>query len=54
MRDNKVDILRALAILLVMLAHVSPPEWLMQLRTFDVVLLFLLSGGVFRSLVKAI
>ncbi len=44
-RNSRIDYLRSLAILLVMLAHVSPPEWMMQIRTFDVVLLFILSGG---------
>lgn len=32
MRNARVDILRSLAILLVILAHASPPEWMMQIR----------------------
>ena len=52
MRNSKVDLLRSLAILLVILAHASPPNWLMQVRTFDVVLLFLLAGGGYFAVQK--
>lgn len=43
-RDLRIDILRVLAILLIILAHVSPPEIIFNLRIFDVVLMVLLVG----------
>lgn len=39
MRNYALDILRVLGLLLVILAHVDPPQWLWQMRTFDVILL---------------
>ncbi len=44
MRDEKVDLLRFVGLAMVILAHVGPPEWLFQLRNFDVPLMVLLSG----------
>ncbi|TKI05754.1 acyltransferase family protein [Martelella alba] len=43
-RDLKVDCLRTLGLLSIMLAHVSPPATLFQLRTFDVPMMIFLSG----------
>ncbi len=43
-RNIAVDILKTLAILLIILAHVEPQAIVLQLRTFDVVLLVILSG----------
>ncbi len=43
-RDQSIDILRAVCTLLIMLAHVEIPELLLNLRTFDVTVLILISG----------
>jgi fucose 4-O-acetylase-like acetyltransferase len=43
-RNYKIDLLRAIGILLVILAHVEPPKLILDIRCFDVVLLVLLSG----------
>lgn len=43
-RLASIDLLRALGMLLVVLAHVGPPAWLAQLRNFDVPLLLLVAG----------
>lgn len=43
-RDAAIDILRFIGISLIILAHVSPPETLIQLRTFDVPLMLFISG----------
>lgn len=44
MRDKKVDILRVIGTLLVILAHVSAPKAVIGLRTFDVCTLVMISG----------
>lgn len=46
-RDNSIDLLRALGLILVILAHIQPPELLFQIRSFDVVLMVFLSGMSF-------
>lgn len=43
-RDTRIDFLRSLGILLIILAHVSPPLVLMELRMFDVPLMTFLMG----------
>lgn len=43
-RNYKVDILRSVASILLILAHVNPPHFIGEVRTFDVVLLAILSG----------
>ena len=43
-RDTKVDIMRVLGTLLVMLAHVATPAVLQKIRSFDVVMLVFISG----------
>ena len=48
-RDTRIDLLRTLGLLFIMLAHVDPPEGLFQLRTFDVVLMVLVNGLSFRA-----
>lgn len=48
-RDRTIDFLRALGLLLIMLAHVDPPDGLFQLRTFDVVLMVLVNGLSFQA-----
>lgn len=47
MRSDKIDLLRALGLALIILAHVEPPTWLFNLRNFDVPLMVLLSGASF-------
>ena len=44
MRDTTIDIMRVIGIMLIILAHVSPPEFLFQLRTFDVPMMIFISG----------
>lgn len=46
-RDLNIDLLRVIGTMSVMIAHVSPPSWLYQMRAFDVVLLVLISGMSF-------
>ncbi|TDQ24886.1 fucose 4-O-acetylase-like acetyltransferase [Raoultella sp. BIGb0149] len=43
-RDLRIDILRVVGLLLIILAHVSPPFLLFQFRTFDVPLMVFVSG----------
>ncbi|AMR30044.1 hypothetical protein A0256_00750 [Mucilaginibacter sp. PAMC 26640] len=43
-RNKTVDFLRFLGLSLIILAHLSPPAWLFQLRNFDVPLMVLVSG----------
>lgn len=43
-RNYRVDILRSIASILLILAHVNPPHYIAEIRTFDVVLLAVLSG----------
>lgn len=47
-RDRTIDGLRALGLLLIMLAHVDPPAQLRELRTFDVALMVLVNGLSFQ------
>lgn len=46
-RDSCIDFLRVIGTMSVIMAHVSPPTWLYQIRAFDVVLLVLISGMSF-------
>jgi hypothetical protein len=46
-RDNKIDFLRSFGTFSVILAHMGSPELLIQLRTFDVVMLVYISGMSF-------
>jgi len=46
-RDNRIDILRALAILCIILAHSAPPDAIFQLRNFDVTMMAFLMGASF-------
>ncbi len=48
-RDVSIDICRIVGTLLVILAHVSIPEIISELRSFDVVLLVLISGICFKG-----
>ena len=47
MRDVRIDLLRALGLAMVILAHVSPPATIMQIRNFDVPMMVLISGMSF-------
>jgi len=47
-RDIRIDALRALAILLIMFAHTRPPQWLYELRDFDVILMTFILGSSYR------
>lgn len=46
-RDIRIDFLRALAIILIMLAHTVPPVFLKNIRTFDVPLITMILGMSF-------
>ncbi|UCG16736.1 MAG: acyltransferase [Phycisphaerales bacterium] len=47
-RDDSIDVLRVIGLLLIMLAHTIPSSWLLfQLRTFDVPLMVIVSGMAF-------
>lgn len=46
-RNTTIDLLRSIALLCVVLAHVFPPAVLFQLRNFDVPMMVFLSGVVF-------
>lgn len=48
-RNIVIDYLRALGIILVILAHVNPPSIINNIRTFDVVMLVFLSGMCINS-----
>lgn len=43
-RDFVIDVLRFSGLMLIILAHVQPPEFIFQLRTFDVPLMIFVSG----------
>lgn len=46
-RDRSVDLLRCIALIGIVFAHISPPPVILQLRGFDVPLMVFLSGVVF-------
>lgn len=43
-RDARIDLLRTVGLLLIVLAHVGAPAWLWQLRNFDVPLMVMVAG----------
>lgn len=47
-RDHRIDALRAIGTMLVILAHMSLPELVLNIRTFDVILLVMVSYMTFR------
>lgn len=49
MRDHRIDIMRAVGLLMIVLAHASPPALVFQLRNFDVPLMVVVSGLSFVS-----
>lgn len=48
-RDLSIDLLRTIGILLIILAHVDAPFIVKQIRIFDVVLLVVISGYVYKE-----
>jgi hypothetical protein len=46
-RDIRFDILKVIGLFCIILAHVSPPSLIFQLRNFDVPLMVMISGSVF-------
>jgi len=46
-RDERIDILRAIAILCIIIAHSNPNGLILQLRNFDVILMVFLMGASF-------
>lgn len=42
-RDFSLDLLRTIGLLSIILAHINPPQWLFQLRAFDVILMVAVS-----------
>ena len=52
-RDGVLDTLKGLCLLCIVIAHISPPGWLFQLRNFDVPFIVMLSGVAFTSFSKS-
>jgi len=52
-RDERLDFLRGVGLLCIILAHVGPPVFLFQLRNFDVPLMVLVAGSAFAISNKA-
>lgn len=46
-RDYRIDILRSIAIFLIILAHVKPNNFVFNIRNFDVVMMVFVSGASF-------
>lgn len=51
-RNISLDYMRFLCLLLIILAHSEPPDWLFQLRNFDVPLLIIVSGATHAFIYK--
>lgn len=49
-RDVYIDFLRGLGLLLLLIAHTSPPDWLFIFRTFDVPLMVFVSSYCYKPL----
>lgn len=49
-RDEYVDFLRSLGLLLLIIAHTRAPQWLTNIRTFDVPLMVFISALCYKSL----
>ena len=48
-RNYGIDFLKTLGLLLIILAHISAPQWINQIRNFDVPLMVFLSGCLSRG-----
>jgi fucose 4-O-acetylase-like acetyltransferase len=46
-REDRIDVLRGIGLLCIILAHVGPPGILFQMRNFDVPLMVLVAGSAF-------
>ena len=46
-RDSRIDILKFIGIICILLAHVNPPAQIFELRNFDVVLMVFLTGTTY-------
>jgi fucose 4-O-acetylase-like acetyltransferase len=46
-RDDRLDVLRGIGLLCIILAHVGPPRVLFEIRNFDVPLMVLVAGSAF-------
>lgn len=46
-REDRIDVLRGIGLLCIILAHVEPPGILFQMRNFDVPLMVLVAGSAF-------
>ena len=53
MRDLRIDVMRVVGLLMIILAHVNPPGFIFQLRNFDVPLMVLVSGMSFALTYRA-
>ena len=51
-RDSSLDLMRVIGVLLIMIAHAEPPEWLDQLRNFGTPLLIVASGATYASIYR--
>ena len=49
MRSKKIDLMRFIGISLIVLAHVHPPAWINEIRSFDVVLMVVTSALAFAQ-----
>lgn len=47
MRIKKIDILKTIGLICIILAHVNPPNIIFQLRNFDVILMIMISASLF-------
>lgn len=53
MRDFRIDIMRFVGLVMIVLAHINPPGFIFQLRNFDVPLMVLVSGMSFALTYRA-
>lgn len=51
-RNLSIDIMRVIGVLLIILAHVFPPDFLFQIRTFDVPMMVFISGACYSMTKK--
>jgi peptidoglycan/LPS O-acetylase OafA/YrhL len=51
-RDTSLDLMRFLGVLVLMLAHAGPPDWLFQLRNFGTPLLVVASGATYAVIYR--
>ena len=49
LRDNNIDLIRFIGLSLIILAHISPPDIILNLRTFDVPIMIFVSGMTYYN-----